>query len=301
MGFFSGRVTFARYMVKGQAPGIFDEDELAKLAKHQIGRQRRVSADGVEVGWIAGDHILDTRWDLAKNIVNDMLRCGLRIDTQKLPGDLLRAYYMVDLEALSKGNPSGHPSAGQKREARDSARDRLENEAKDGRFRKRKAIEVVWDRQSNEILFGTTSITQIDRLMTLFKNTFDLSFEAITSGKRAYQIAEMHQSQRHVDDASPSNFIPGVSSKDVAWIVDETSRDFLGNEFLLWLWFMVETEDDTIKLSDDSEVTIMLARTLTLECPAGQTGRETITYAGPTRLPEAHGQFSRGNYPERSA
>ena len=39
-------------------------------------------------------------------------------------------------------------------------------------------------------------------------------------------------------------------------------------------------ESDTIKLADDSEVTLMLARTLTLECPRGQTGHETITQRG---------------------
>ena len=27
---------------------------------------------------------------------------------------------------------------------------------------------------------------------------------------------------------------------------DETSRDFLGNEFLLWLWYYLENERDTL-------------------------------------------------------
>jgi len=49
-------------------------------------------------------------------------------------------------------------------------------------------------------------------------------------------------------------------------------RDFLGNEFLLWLWFVLETEGDTLKLADDSEIALMLARTLVLECPRGQPG-----------------------------
>ena len=44
----------------------------------------------------------------------------------------------------------------------------------------------------------------------------------------------------------------------------EESRDFLGNEFLLWLWYTLENETDTLKLADGSEATLMLARTLTL-------------------------------------
>jgi hypothetical protein len=299
MGFFSGRVTYARYLVSGQAPTHFDQHHLVKLAKHQAGRQRLASADGVEASWIAGDHILDTRWGLAKNIVNDMLWFSMRIDTEKLPSDLLRAYYQVDLEALAAGNPSGMPSARQKRDAKESARTRLEQEGRDGRFLKRKAIEVIWDRLSNEVLLGTPSLTNIDRFMVLFKNTFGVSFQAITAGTRAYQIAEMHQHQRQVDDASPSNFVPGISPKEVAWIVDDASKDFLGNEFLLWLWYFVETQDDTLKLSDGSELTVMFGRTLTLECPSGRTGFETISHDSPITLPEARKAIQSGKMPRK--
>jgi hypothetical protein len=82
----------------------------------------------------------------------------LRIDIDKIPADLLRAYYQVELEAAAANNPSGRPSARQKREAKEAARERLEEQAKDGRFRRRKAIEVLWDAQANELLFGTTAL-----------------------------------------------------------------------------------------------------------------------------------------------
>src|SRR5947209_10659572 len=134
MGFLSGRVNFLRFRVAGRAPKMFGPDHLERLADHVIGKERIVSADGIEAGWIAGDHILDTRFDLAKNIVNDTLQFALRIDQQKVPADLLRAYTQVELEGLAAANPSGQPSARQKREARDQARERLENEARDGRF-----------------------------------------------------------------------------------------------------------------------------------------------------------------------
>src|SRR3954469_16530807 len=138
MGFFSGRLTFTRYHVGGRAAGQFGPEHLERLAAHAIGKERLASADGIEAGWIAGDHILDTRFDLAKNIVNDTLHFALRVDAQKVPGDLVRAYTQVELEALAASNPSGRPSARQKREARQAARDRLEAEAADGRFLRRK-------------------------------------------------------------------------------------------------------------------------------------------------------------------
>jgi len=299
MGFFSGRVTFSRFRVTGPAPGMFGPEHLARLEAHAVGRDRVASSDGVEAGWSAGDHILDTRFDLAKNVVNDGLHCCLRVDVMKIPSDLLRAYTHIELQGLAAANPSGLPSARQKREARENAREKLEEEARDGRFIRRKAHPVLWDAPSNELLVGTTSVTAIDRLHTLFQQTFGQSFERLGASGLAFRLAEARQQTRGVDDATPSPFMPGVSSEEVAWLPDEASRDFLGNEFFLWLWFQLDDESDTIRLSDGSEAAVMLTRTLVLECPRGQTGRESIASDGPTRLPEARRAIQAGKLPRK--
>jgi hypothetical protein len=93
--------------------------------------------------------------------------------------------------------------------------------------------------------------------------------------------------------------VPGNSPAELAWLPDEASRDFLGNEYLLWLWFMLDGDNDAIKLSDGTAATVMLARTLVLECPRGQHGRETITSDAPTRLPEARKAIQAGKLPRR--
>jgi hypothetical protein len=299
MPFFSGRVTFLRFKVDGPSPRSFSDDHLDRLRAFQAGRQRNASADGVEVGWAAGEHVLDTDFTLEKNIINDTLNFELRIDTDKLPSDLLKAYYMAEVKAISKDNPSGFATARQKREAKESARERLETEAKDGRYRKRKLIPVLWDILSNEVLFGSTSTSQVDRLLALFQHSFGYRLDPITAGNRAQQLAEVHQRLRQVDDSSPSPFVPGTTPEEVAWIADDTSRDFLGNEFLLWLWYVTDELTDVIKLADKSDATVMLARTLMLECPRGQTGHETISHAGPSSLPEAKRAIQSGKLPRK--
>ncbi|MSQ93348.1 MAG: hypothetical protein EXR98_02190 [Gemmataceae bacterium] len=299
MGFLSGRVTCMRFRVSGRPPRTFGTEFLDQLAANAIGKQRVASSDGSQAGWIAGDHILDTSFDLAKNVINDGLHVAMRVDEQKMPSDLLRAYYQVELKALTATNPRGHPSAKQKRQAREYARDRLEQEAKDGRYLRRKAIPVLWDAPSNELLVGSTSVTALDRLVTLFHHTFERKFELLGAGRQAFALAELSNLQRYVDDAKPTPFTPGGNVGAVAWMPDETNRDFLGNEFLLWLWFTLENETDTIKLSDDSEVTLMISRTMQLECPRGQTGRESISSDGPTKLPEAHRAIQAGKLPRK--
>jgi hypothetical protein len=300
MGFLSGRVSCVRYRVLGRSPKLFGPEHLERLAAHVIGKQRLASADGVEAGWIAGDHILDTRFDLAKNIVNDTLQFALRLDSQKMPADLLRAYTQVELEGAVANNPSGLPSARQKREAREAARERLENEARDGRFLRRKAYPVLWDAQTRELLLGTTSDTALDRLHTLFQQTFGHGFEPLGAGQRAFALAELREGTRGVDDASPSIFVPGGTAGELAWLPDEASRDFLGNEFLLWLWYVLDAESDLIDLADGSDVAVMFSRTLVLECPRGQTGRESISSDAPTRLPEARRAIQAGKLPRKA-
>lgn len=299
MSFFTGRVTYSRFKVLGPSTVHFDEDHLERLGQNRAGRQRIASADGVEVGWTAGDHILDTEFDLAKNVINGTLHFELRIDVDKMPGDLLRAYYAVELKALAKGNPSGLPSARQKKEAREIARERIEQEGKDGRFRKQKTVPVLWDSASNEVLFGATSLSHVDRLTSLFGITFGQDLEAITAGRRAYHLAELREQTRSVDSAAPAAFVAGASD-DVVWIADEGSRDFLGNEFLLWLWFYADVESDTVKLADNSEATFMLARSISLECPRGQTGADAFAHEGPSRLPEARRAIQSGKLPRKA-
>src|SRR5262245_5138545 len=201
MGFFAGRVTCMRFRVGGRSLRSFGPEQLERLEAHAIGRQKVATADGVQMGWIAGDHILDTRFDLAKNIVNDALHFALRVDEQKIPADLLRAYTQVELEGLAASNPSGLPSSRQKREARMLAKEKLEREARDGRYLRRKSVPLFWDAQSGELLAGTTGLTMIDRLSALFRTTFERRLEPLTAGRQAFMQAEPRGQTRAVDDA----------------------------------------------------------------------------------------------------
>jgi recombination associated protein RdgC len=45
---------------------------------------------------------------------------------------------------------------------------------------------------------------------------------------------------------------------------------------------------------------VMLAKTLTLDCPRGETGRDQLTTEGPTRLPEAFRAIQAGKLPRKA-
>jgi hypothetical protein len=265
------------------------------LANHAIGKQRTESKDGTEAGWIAGEDILDLAFDLAKNIVADALHFSLRVDSKKLPGDLLRAYAREELQVLAADNPSGRPSTKQRKEAKEAARERLEMEAKDGRFTRRKAYPLLWDAQNNQVLVGTASASVLEHALRLFQDTFGCGLTLIDAGQRAAQGGPAS-----LADSRPSLFVLGSEAGDVAWVRDPSSHGYLGNEFLLWLWFVLESEGDTLTLGDGSQLAVMLTRTLVLDCPRALSGNETIRSDSPVKLPEARRAIQAGKLPRQA-
>jgi hypothetical protein len=302
MGFLNGRVTYVRYRVGGASPLPFGEEHLDQVQRHAIGRHGAADpTDGITSGWAGGDHMLDETFDLAKNIINDTLHLALRIDTDKIPGDLLRAYTKIETNARAQLNPSGMATKAQRQEAKEAARLRAEAEAADGRFRRRKHYPVLWDGQAGILYAGTASASVLDRLQALFRETFDRPLEPITAGSLAYLQAEAQGLGRSVEDFGPVGFLGDGSSASVAWTDgDASSRDFWGNEFLIWLWHTLQNDGDTLTLPDGSEATVMVAKTLTLDCPRGETGRDSMTNEGPTRLPEAFRALQAGKLPRKA-
>jgi hypothetical protein len=294
MGFLSGRVSYTRFQVDGPLPSLFGPEHLERLAAHAIGTQRSKAKDGLEAGWIAGEDILDLGFEPSKNVIADCLHFSLRLDAQKLPGDLLRAYAREELQGLAAANPSGRPSATQRKHAKEAARQKLEAEAKDGRFTRRKAYPLLWDGQANQVLVGTSSAGVLDQAQRLFKDTFGSALVPLDAGRRA-----LPKMQADVD-LQPSLFLPASEPYEVAWCNDPASPTYLGNEWLLWLWFTLEVEGDRIALGDGSDVTVMMVRSLVLECPRGITGSEAIRSAGPTRLPEARRAIQAGKLPRQA-
>jgi hypothetical protein len=305
MGFLNGRVTFTRYRVGGDSPLPFDEGILELARQHLIGQHGSAeAADGISTGWAGGDHVLDLTIDMGKNVVNDALQLAIRIDADKIPGSLLRAYTQIEIQARAQLNPSGFATKAQKEEAKEAAKARAAAEAADGRFRRHNHYPMLWDGQTQTLYAGTSSSSVLERLQILFRETFDRTLEPITAGSLARSLSlDGSGDEPIILGASPIASASGGAgdAPTVAWTGDDpTSLDYLGNEFLLWTWHALQHDGETVKLADGSEATVMLAKTLTLDCPRGETGRDQLTDDAPTRLPEAFRALQAGKLPRKA-
>ena len=300
MGFISGQMTFGRYKVEG-GPDEFGLEHLETLAKFAIGQVESSSTDGYEVGFTGGQHLFDLSFKAEKNLINEALHFAVRVDTNQVPAPLKQAWLQVELALLAAENPSGRPTRAQKQQAKETVQERCEEEAKTGRFKRMKQFPVLWDAKDATLYLGSTSPAAGEHVAALLNQAFEVELRKLTAGQLAQDWAGLHRKKTALAEINPSRFQANQSWSEPAWMTNQfDTQDYLGNEFLLWLWWFFETQSDTVPLSDDSEVTGMLHKTLSLECPVGESGKDTMTSESPVKLPEARQAIRSGKLPRKS-
>lgn len=301
MGFLSGRMTFDCFRIDGSQPRQFGPEHIEVLQRHAIGQIETSSTEEAAVGFLAGEHLLDLDFCLEKNVLGDALHCAVRIDTNQIPAAVRKAWLQIELATLTADNSSGRPTKAQRQEAKEAVEARCEEEARSGKFRRMQQFPVLWDSKTGVLYFGGTSATAWEQSGELLTRAFDLDLGRLTAGRRAQEWAAETKHRKALEEVMPTAFHSDEAPAEIAWWNNESGNfDFLGNEFLLWLWWHWETQSDTIALPDGTEVTGMLARTLSLQCPRGESGKETITAEAPSQLPEAAQAIRSGKLPRKA-
>jgi hypothetical protein len=290
MGFDSGAISYTRFNVVGESPTLPDEDTLKKFDQFAL-REDDLTSNEIDYGWCGGRHVLDGSFHFGHNVYNDCIAVGLRIDTNKVPAELKKAYVSLEETAAASQNPSGFASKNQKREAKESATRRIEEDLASGRFRKRKMVDVLWDLPGRSV-YAAVSMSQRDQLMELFERSFKLSLEPITAGNLALRLMEDAGKRREYEDLVPTRFMTGPAGEtqpaEYPWSAKgDRAKDWIGNELLMWLWHEASTHGGEIRYGNDQAATLMFNKTLDLDCVYGQTGKCGLKFETPAEMPEA--------------
>ncbi|HVX10585.1 MAG TPA: hypothetical protein VHC22_05355 [Pirellulales bacterium] len=300
MGFLSGRMSFDRFRVESPEVRKFGEKQIEVLDRFAIAQAGEPGFDETRVGFTGGNHLLDTNFSVEKNVFGDILNCGIRIDTTKVPAALRTAWQAMEIDALTGGEPGRRLTKAERQEVNEAVEQRAKDEAADGRFRRMQNVSVLWDAGQRFLYLGGGGPVATEQCLDLLSRAFNLSLEWQTAGRLAHAWCSDNKQSAAWEALAPSIF-HDTASGAIAWVSDLSANfDFVGNEFLLWLWWRLESESDTITLADDGEVVGMLNRTLSLECPEAMSGKETITAESPVRLPEALHAISAGKLPRKS-
>lgn len=303
MGFDSGSVSFARFAVLGEGPSAVNEEMLAKLAEHALKPSDIGRPEEIETGWSGGRHILDERFSFEHNVYADCLFAALRIDTNKVPSSLKKAYQFIEEQSVAAGNPSGFISKGQKRDVKEVVSQKIDDELRSGKYRRSKLCPVLWDIDAH-CVYSPAFGTAWPRLAELFERTFGQELRQMTAGGVALDLLTQQGKRRDYEDMVPTRFALGPEGEsqraDYPWTAKGAeAKDFLGNEFLLWLWHEADARTGIIA-AGGSDVSLFFDRTLEMECAYGASGKDTFAATGPTRMPEARDALRSGKVPRKA-
>lgn len=304
MGFPTGSLSFRRFAVIGKAPAAPDQSLLERLSEHALRPGEFGVPEEIEYGWSGGRHVLDAQFSFEHNVFADALHFALRIDRNKVPTELKKAWQIMEEEAVAASNPSGFISKNQKREVKESIRRKMDDELRTGHFRRSKLLPILWDLPGG-MVYCNAAGTNFEKLAEIFERTFDLKLQPLTAGGLALRLLEPGGRKRDYEDFRPTRFVYGPNGEseypEYPWVLKGPEpKDFIGNEFLLWLWHEADHRGGTFKTESAGELTLYIDRALDLDCAYGQTGRDALRGTGPSQMPEARDALRSGKLPRRA-
>ncbi|WP_428387164.1 hypothetical protein [Mucisphaera sp.] len=317
MSLTSGRATFCRYLVEGDAPSTVDETALSVLSEHAFVASAVPDDREPEVGFVTNEHLLDTQFTLEKVGYGEpgrpLLLAAVRIDTHQPPSELRKAY-----ERLNAASAGAGPAPAS---ADELAEHQISQERAEGKFRKSKVIPFLWDLQRGELLLGTNAQGACDRAIAFITNAFAIRAIPLSAGSLAEHLLKKAGAKRDLEDAQASAFTaPPTGSENAAtgpkragpplpWVSKAHDlRDFLGDEWLIWLWHRFETAQGAIplgqrpgdKVAPSDNGFVGLTKSLDMECAWGLTGKQMLRADAPTRLAEAGEALKKGKWPRKA-
>ena len=323
MPFTRGSVTYARFRVGGDAPARVDETLLGALKAGRLTPTVGVPID-VETGWTGGEHILDHDFSWDRCVFDGRLHVAMRMDSVRVPSEIKAAYLAQEQTVLKKsfadragtdadaGLPARPLGRNAKREAKEAAERRWLEEVADGRYRTSKLVPMLWDLGSGTILAPATSDKVVTAMRDLFQTTFGAKIQAPGSGGLALDLLAAKGVASAFDDAMPDAFTAAPTPRtldqsaevgerpDIPWaMAGPEPKDFLGNVFLLWLWWHAEVNEGVFDLADGRGLSIMVDRTIDMECAWGVTGRQSLRGDGPGRSAEVAKALQQGKWPRK--
>jgi hypothetical protein len=322
MPFRSGAIGYARFAVTGEVVPAPDESLFAAMKEHLVRPPSIGEPKEVASGFCTGRHVFDADFHYEACGFAASLLAAMRLDVAKVPSEIKRAYRAMAEDARRGRDADGVQalSRGARREAKDEAEERCRQDLADGKYRKVSMAPFLWDLPSALLLAPISSDTQFQELKSLFDAAFGLRLDRRSAGTIALDMLGARGMTAALEDALPDALVErpeGIAHEDdreegggaahfraagrpeVPWAqAGGEPNDFLGNLFLLWLWWHCDEHEGLIETGGPT-VAIAIDRLLDMECAWGVTGKQSLRGDAPTKLVEAAKALQSGKWPRK--
>ncbi len=226
----------------------------------------------------------------------------LRIDTNKVPSELKKAWQLMEEEAVAKNNPSGFISKNQKRDVKDSINKKMEEDLRSGKFRRSKLLPILWDLQTQTVFCSATG-KSFETLAEIFERSFGLELQPLTSGSLGLRLVEEAGGKRAYEDMRPRDSSSAPKAKTKSPIIpgspkEPSRRIFLATNFCSGSGTKPRAAPASSR-PRPAMSPLFIDKSLDLDCAYGQTGKDTLRGDGPSRMPEAKDALRSGKLPRK--
>ena len=315
MPFRSGAITYRRFAVTGERPDMLKQELFASLRDSALGELEPIKPGETHVGFTAGRHLFDRSFDYERIGFGSGLLLGYRVDSVRVPPEIKKAYIAMAEDARlqpSKDGLGSYLPRTAKKEAREDAMRRIDEEITEGRYRRPKHTPIWWDFSKSTLYAPVSNDVEVKALNRLMLDTLDIKIEPRSAGRIALDLLHAKGRANDYDDlrAQPLSSAPpeieraredgsraSAERPDLPWTANEP-QDFLGNLFLFWLWWHCETREGLVE-TGEGEVAIVIDKTLDLECAWGLSGRASLRGDAPTRRAETARAVQLGKWPRK--
>lgn len=295
MGFAAGNVSFKRYYIDGRPPKSLTDNWRARLAEHAFGQHGCATSDGIETGWIVPTHLFDTDFDDPTRITFERyVYVAMRMDRTAAPAAIVKSYQRMEEAGARDSGDQAFLSSAQRKLAREAAVRRAETEARKGAFRRIAAYPLLIDMQEGIVYSSASSKAAADKLIALFRDTFDHSLTPAGVEEIAYRKSVEMGVQRSFEDALPQPFVDPTGGDASAEQLPGQDRSHLGWEFLTWLWFSIKTREGIFETESAGEAAVAMQRAISMDCSHAFSGRMMLTTDSPATAPETHAALAVG-------
>ena len=298
MAFSSGLVTFRRFFVAGKPFDEVDDRFVNALREYRFGAAG--SADPTtQMGWTNPTHLFDHDIAPEKIAFGRYVHFWLRVDKLNAPSSVARSYQRLEEETALKASGRAFLTKTEQRLAREAAKLRVEQEVKSGAFRRMSTIPVLMDLESNTLLLASTSSAASDQLLEIFGNTFRRALEPADADRLAERL--LGSNARALEQVRPFHLVRPPEGTDDADAMPGVDVAFLGKEFITWLWRLIDSDEpNTLKLRSGDAISVIIDRSLRLECDFRMTGSTVVTADAPAGLPESRAALAIGKQPTKA-
>lgn len=259
-----------------------------KLEPHRFQGIEGAEHEAVSCGWATPADPSGQHFDPAAIDVEGALWLVMRIDAKKVPTAIV-ANHTATAEA-SMGRPL---SRSERRELRQDLEPKLLAKT----LPSTKSVDVLMFPGDRLLLLFTTSNAALESFVKLWRDTFgDPVVVMFPVDLARHAVAPVRALGALLDDLTPTK-LPVKGQRSLGL---EPVEEFLGAEFLLWLWFRAEEHDGSLELKKPKGQAGVIVTDLVELAPNDSELTVTTLRGGlPTRTPEATSCLRRGYRPAR--